>query len=109
MNKVMTVILTLVLSSFVSVGLLHADGKETFDKSCKTCHGADGKGSAAMATGMKIDPLLLDLTKAATKGKPDADLVKVVTEGKAGTSMMGFGKKLDAAQIQEVVTFIKGL
>lgn len=109
MKKVSGLMLSVVVASLLSGGWLYADGKATNEAKCKSCHGADGKGNAAMATGLKVDASLLDLTKATTKAKPDADLIKVVTDGKAGTAMAGFGKKLSAAEIQEVVTFLKGL
>lgn len=109
MKKISLIVFSVVLGSLIWSGPLRADGKEIFDKNCKACHGPDGKGSATMATGLKVDPSALDLTKAATKGKSDADLVKVVTDGKGGTAMTGFGKKLNPDQIKEVVTFTKGL
>ena len=109
MKKIGFIICSVVLGSLVWSGSLRADGKETFDKNCKACHGADGKGSATMSTGLKVEASLLDLTQAATKGKPDADLVKIITDGKEGSKMTGFGKKLTADQIKELVTFVKGL
>lgn len=109
MNHRKLIVGAALLSLVAWSGWLHADGKEVFDKNCKACHGADAKGTASMATAMKIDASNLDLTKAATKGKADADLTKIVTDGKEGTKMIGFGKKLDATQIQDVVKFIKTL
>ncbi|MBI4411514.1 MAG: cytochrome c [Deltaproteobacteria bacterium] len=53
-----------------------ADGKADYDAICASCHGADAKGKASMATAMGVDAAALDLTKAGI------DCVKVVTEGK---------------------------
>lgn len=108
MKKGIVFIFSAVLVSLAWSGSLHADGKEIFEKNCKSCHGADGKGSAAMATGMKVDASALDLTKVATKGKPDAELEAVVKDGKGG-KMPAFGTRLNADQIKDVVKFIKAL
>ncbi len=84
-----------------------ADGKTNYDAKCKACHGADAKGNPAMATGMKVEPAKLNLTDE-TKGRPDADLAKVVTDGQGG-KMPSFKGKLTDAEIAEVVTYFKGL
>lgn len=86
---------------------LHADGKEIFEKNCKTCHGPDAKGVAAMATAFRVDAGAMDLTDAATKGKADADLAKIVSDGQG--KMPPFGKKLSADDIKGVVSYLKGL
>lgn len=75
--------------------LAHADGAATFAK-CKACHGADGKGNAAM----KVSPF--DTTKA------DATLIATVTEGKP-PKMPSYKGKLTEAEIAEVVAYIKTL
>ena len=108
MKKGIVFVFSVVLVSLAWSGSLYADGKEIFEKSCKACHGADGKGNAAIATGMKVDATLLDLTKAATKGKPDAELEATIKDGKGG-KMPAFGTRLNADQIKDVVKFIKGL
>lgn len=107
MVRVITIAFALVFGTLLLSDLAHADGAAVYAK-CKGCHGADGKGNAAMATGMKVDAAALDLTKAATKAKSDADLEIMVKDGRGG-KMPAFGAKLSADQIKEVVKFIKGL
>ena len=51
-----------------------AAGKAVYDRACKSCHGADGSGNAAIAKAMKVD--LKDIRKSS-----DADLKKSVTDG----------------------------
>ena len=85
---------------------LTADGKATFETKCKACHGIDAKGSEPMAKGMKVEPGQLNLTDD-TRAKPEADLVTVVTDGRG--KMPSFKGKLNAAEIGEVVKYIKGL
>ena len=81
--------------------------KELYDKSCKTCHGVDGKGNAKLAQGMKIKPEVLDLTKQATKDKKDEALKIAVTDGIG--KMKGFKDKLKAEEIAPIVAHIRTL
>ena len=76
MKKITVVSLLAVVVSFAWVAGAMADGAADYTAKCAMCHGADGKGKAAMATAMKVEPAALDLTK------PGIDCVKVVTEGK---------------------------
>ena len=43
-----TIILTLLLVGGVSLSLSAGDIKETWDKNCAKCHGADGKGDTKL-------------------------------------------------------------
>ena len=76
MKKHLAFLLLAVVFSLSCVSGAIADGKADYDAKCASCHGADGKGKAAMAGAMKVEPAALDLTKAGI------DCVKVVTEGK---------------------------
>lgn len=57
-----------------------AAGKAAYDKSCKSCHGADGMANPAVAKMMKVE--IKDLKSPDVQGMSDADLEKVITEGK---------------------------
>jgi len=50
-------------------------GAAVYDKSCKSCHGADATGNPGVAKMMKVE--MKDL-----KSDSDADIKKAVTEGK---------------------------
>jgi hypothetical protein len=52
-------------------------GKTAYDKSC---HGADGTPNASVAKMMKVD--MHDLKSADVQAMSDADLAKVITDGK---------------------------
>jgi mono/diheme cytochrome c family protein len=77
-------------------------GGAAFDKSCKGCHGAAGAGNPAMA---KMFPTMPDLSSAKIQGEADADLVKVVKEGKG---KMPAAKALTASP-EDVVAFVRTL
>ncbi len=55
-----------------------AAGKAAYDKSCKGCHGPDGTPSAGMAKAMGLK----DLKSAEVQAASDADLQKIITDGK---------------------------
>jgi len=55
-------------------------GQATYGSKCKTCHGADGQGNPGMAKVLKVD--IKPLTDASIQGMSEADIKKVITEGK---------------------------
>lgn len=57
-----------------------AAGKAAYNQHCKACHGADGMANPAMAKMMKVE--IKDLKSPDVQGMSDADLEKVITEGK---------------------------
>jgi cytochrome c553 len=79
------VITTLALAATTTV-LRAADATENWNKSCKVCHGEDGKGQTTM--GKKLN--LKDFTDAAYQATlTDAQATKTIKEGfKKGDSMV---------------------
>ena len=55
-------------------------GKAAYDKSCKSCHGADGTPNPAIAKMMKVD--MRDLKSPDVQATSDDDLKKIITDGK---------------------------
>jgi cytochrome c553 len=47
-NMKKAIVLTLLLTGAVSISVLAADVKETWEKSCAKCHGPDGKGDTKL-------------------------------------------------------------
>jgi len=75
----------LVLCGFASLygtawGADAAAGKGIFATKCKTCHGADGQGNAGMAKVLKTE--IKPLTDPEVQGLSEADIKKIVAEGK---------------------------
>ena len=81
-----------------SLALAAGEGEALYKKTCAMCHGADGT-----KTVMKNR----DLTSAAVQSQSDAQLTEIVTSGKG--KMPAYGKKLTAAQIKDVVAYLRTL
>src|SRR5579862_536123 len=73
-----TILMTTALAALGSGAAFAADAKAgaaIYDKSCKSCHGADATGNPGVAKMMKVE--MKDL-----KAVPDADIKTAVTQGK---------------------------
>ena len=74
---------TFALIGILAVTGLAADpkaGQAIYVKSCKSCHGSDGTPNAAIAKMLKVE--MKDLKSAEVQGMSDADIKKIVSEGK---------------------------
>ena len=71
----------LALAAFASTAVQAAApaGKAAYDKSCKSCHGADGTANPAIAKMMKVE--IKDLKSADVQGMSDDDLKKIIIQG----------------------------
>ena len=79
-------------------------GKDAYDKSCKSCHGADGTPNAGVAKMMKVD--MKDLKSPEVQGMSDADLKKVVTDGKGKMKPVA---AVTGANADNVIAFVRSL
>ena len=89
------------------VAMLGADAKAgaaVYDKSCKSCHGADGTPNAGIAKMMKVemknlkDPAVQKLTADAIK--------KVVTEGQGKMKPV---KTVAGGDLDNVIAYVKSM
>jgi len=78
-----------------------AAGKAAYDKSCKSCHGADGTPNAAVAKMMKVD--MKDLKSPDVQAVSDDDLKKIITDGKGKMKPMSAA----AASAADIVAYIR--
>jgi mono/diheme cytochrome c family protein len=103
-----TIIFSIVLGSFSIGGASAAGdakaGQEVYAKSCKSCHGADGTPSAAVAKMMKVD--MHDLKSPEVQSRSDAELKKVVT---AGEGKMKPIASVTGASVDNVVAYVRTL
>ncbi len=81
-----------------------AAGKAAYDKACKSCHGAEGKGNPAIAKMMKVEMRALGSSE--VQAKNDAAISKDITEGMG--KMKGI-KSLAAGDVKSVVEFVRTL
>jgi cytochrome c6 len=69
----------------------------TYKSKCAGCHGADGKGKAALKT--------QDFASSAVQGMSDAELTTLISDGKG--KMPGYAKSLKPDQIKDLVAYIR--
>ncbi|HXN26838.1 MAG TPA: cytochrome c [Candidatus Acidoferrales bacterium] len=74
----------------------------TFRANCAACHGEDGVGSAA---GKSLH--VPDLRSAAVQKLPDAELARIISDGKS--AMPAFKGSLSEDQIHALVTHVRSL
>jgi len=86
------------------------DGASIFaSRSCGNCHGKDGKGVARVAKMLKADAEAMDLTGKEAKGRTDAELAGIITNGADGGKMPAYAGKMTKEEIDAVVAHIRGL
>ncbi len=76
------------------------DGGEVFKSKCAMCHGADGKGFAALKTPDFTDPKWQASVK-------DSEILNVIKNGKKDTAMPAFSDKLTEREILAVVQQVR--
>lgn len=79
------------------------DAPSTYKSKCAMCHGPDGAGQTAMGKNLK----LRDLRSADVQKQTDAELGKMISDGKG--KMPAYKTKLAADEIQALVSFIRTL
>ncbi|MGP0071917.1 MAG: c-type cytochrome [Bryobacteraceae bacterium] len=74
------IVLGLTAAAIALQGADAAAGKAAYDKSCKSCHGADGTANPAIAKMMKVD--MRNLQTPEVQAASDDDLKKIIIDGK---------------------------
>jgi cytochrome c6 len=98
----------IVLSSLAFVAAVHAaDAKENWDKQCKSCHGADGKGQTTM--GKKVGCKDYTDAKVQEAMKDDAAYKSVKDGMKEGDKilMKPFAEKLTDTEIKALIAHMR--
>src|SRR5271169_5018057 len=75
-----TIVTLLAATAMVCFAADVTAGHSAFDKSCKSCHGADGTPNPAIAKMMKVD--MKDLKSPDVQSMSNDDIKAVVTNGK---------------------------
>ena len=77
-------------------------GHATYDKACKSCHGASGTPNPAIAKMMKVE--MKDLGSADIQSMSDADLRTAIAEGKGKMKPV---KTVSGAEADNVIAHIR--
>jgi mono/diheme cytochrome c family protein len=77
-------------------------GQGVYDKSCKSCHGADGVANPAIAKMMKVE--IKDLKSPEVQATSVADLKTIVTAGKGKMRPVA---SVSGASVDDVVAYVK--
>jgi predicted CXXCH cytochrome family protein len=76
-------------------------GKDVYDKSCKSCHGADGTPNPGMVKMMKVD-----IKDFKTTDYSEADIKTAVTAGKGKMHPVA---SVTGASLDNVVAYVKSM
>ena len=99
------ILTTLTLAGLTAALVVAADakaGQAIYDKSCKSCHGPDGSPNPAVAKMMKVE--MKDLKSAEVQAMSDADMKKVVAEGKGKMKPV---HAVAVADLDHVVAYVR--
>jgi mono/diheme cytochrome c family protein len=99
MKKIFASLAVVAVLIALSTATFAATAAENYKAKCAACHGADGKGNAAMKT--------KDLASDDVQKMSDADLSGVIAKGKK--PMPGYEGKLSADEINDIVKWIRSL
>jgi mono/diheme cytochrome c family protein len=102
-----TIMITLGLAASAATAVQAADataGKAVYDKSCKSCHGADGTANPAIAKMFKVD--IKDLKSPEVQAMNDDHLKKVITDGKGKMKPIS---SVSGAAADNVVAYVRTL
>ena len=102
-----TLMITFAVIGTSTVTALAADakaGQAAYDKSCKSCHGADGTPNPAIAKMMKVE--MKDLKSHEVQEISDAELKKIIIEGKGKMKPV---KTVSAGDADNVVAYVRSL
>ena len=80
-----------------------ASPRSLYNQNCATCHGTKGHSDTPKGRETDAD----DLTTGGVKGMSAAKMTRTIKNGKG--DMPAFGKKLTAAQITQIIGYVKSL
>ena len=104
--RVIRFVLTLtigILCVALAISAAPATGADTFKAKCAMCHGPDGSGNTPTGKQLHIQ----DLRSADVQKLSDDELTAIITNGKP--PMPAFGKALSAADIKQLVTYLRSI
>jgi mono/diheme cytochrome c family protein len=102
----------LVASAKADSGPDPENGRRIYGTFCVVCHQPDGKGGALPGSPAASQATLVAANftlrgKDAPLAKPDADLIKIITDGPLGKPMPPFGGVLKPQEIRDVLAYLR--
>jgi len=80
-------------------------GRVIYEAFCMVCHGPEGRGDGPSAD--TLIPMPADFTNTVVVESMTKDRVyEAIRDGKAGTQMEGFSKRLSLDEIQQVMEYV---
>jgi len=113
MRRALSLVVLLVVATGSSLAVAASSqgnsesGRKIYLESCQSCHGSTGKGDSDVAAYLTPPPS--NLTAKATQTKTDADLRKIILEGRPGTAMASFDGAFDEAQLSDLIAYIRSI
>lgn len=81
----------------------HSSPRSLYLANCSSCHGGDGRANTPKGRETDAD----DLTTGKVQGMSASKMSGIIRRGKG--EMPAFGKKLSAAQISQIVSYVRSL
>jgi mono/diheme cytochrome c family protein len=82
-------------------------GRVYYAQLCMSCHGVRGDGQGEWA--YRVVPRPANLRSINTQARSDTELYDIISNGLAGTAMVGWNKQLSEAQRWQVVAYVRHL
>jgi len=104
MQKILATCILVALCATAALAANAKAGQAIYDKSCKSCHGADGTPNAAVAKMMKVD--MKDLKASEVQALSDEDMKEVITKGKGKMKPV---KTVPGPAVDDVIGYVRSL
>lgn len=102
MKRLVTAFTAALLLSSTALAADASKGKASYDKSCKSCHGATGAPNPGIAKAMKVE--MKDLGSAEVQALSDADMKKAITDGMGKMKPIG---AVTGSAADDVVAYVR--
>ena len=104
MQKILATCTLVALYATAALAANAKAGQGIYDKSCKSCHGADGTPNAAVAKMMKVE--MKDLKSSEVQALGDDDMKKIITEGEGKMKPV---KTVSGPALEDVIAYVRSL
>ena len=109
MKKTLTLPRVLGLGMALAAAASAADAKESWDKTCSKCHGADGKGQTKIGQKLGIKDLSDAAVQAGFKDEEAVRALKFGLKDKDDKTLMKQVEGMSDADISGLVAYVRGL